>query len=188
MAREVHIHYHRPPDRKDVYVQGLVLDDPVVKVTFQPSTPIPGPVVVEGRAVLEPGAPAVWFTFPGLWHDIGRFHDRAGRFTGLYANILTPCHLHASDGPPGEVLRWDTTDLFLDIWCGADGTVRLLDEEDLEAALAAGHVTADQADAARREARRILEAHAAGTWPPAVVDEWTLDRVRVEVGSASEGD
>jgi len=192
--RDVHIHYHRPPDRTEVYVQALVVDDPAVKVTYQPATPIPRPVVVEGRRVLDPGAPAVWFTFPGLWHDIGRFHDARGRFTGLYANILTPCVLHpeetrlaegGSAGGPHAPLRWDTTDLFLDVWSGADGTVRLLDEEDLEAALAAGHVTEAAAGAARQEARRILQEIRAGSWPPPVVEAWTLARVRSALGLES---
>ncbi|HSG50313.1 MAG TPA: DUF402 domain-containing protein [Longimicrobiales bacterium] len=188
-GREVHIHYHRPPHRKDVYVQTLVLDAPEVKVTFQPATPIPSPVEVEGRVVLEPGAPAVWFTFPGLWHDIGRFHDASGRFTGLYANILTPCVLHDRPAdPPGTrgedghsasgPLVWDTTDLFLDVWAGADGLVRLLDQEDLDAAEAAGIVTPAQARSARAEARRILAGLRDGDWPPPVVEEWTLARVR----------
>ena len=174
--QEVHIHYHRPPDRTDVYVQPLILDAPEVKVTFQPSTPIPGPVRVGDTPVLEPGSPAVWFTFPGAWHDVGRFHDARGRFTGFYANVLTPCRLH----PPGSGearLRWDTTDLYLDVWLGADGSVALLDEDDLEAALSAGHVDARAAGAAREEARRILEAIEGGTWPPPVVRDWTLERV-----------
>lgn len=184
--RTVHIHYHRLPDREDVYEQALVLDDPSVKVTYQPSTPIPRPVTVEGVPVLEPGSPAVWFTFPGVWHDIGRFHDGDGRFTGLYANILTPCKLHSH--PPGSaprradatggVLRWDTTDLFLDVWRGADGRLHLLDEEDLGRAEGEGTIPRELARAARREADRILAAAREGSWPPSVVEEWTLERVR----------
>ena len=180
--REVRIHYHRPPDRTDVYVQDLVLDGPDVKVTFQPSTPIPGPVLVAGTPVLEPGSPAVWFTFPGAWHDIGRFHDAEGGFTGFYANGLTPCLLH----PPGSgeaSLRWDTTDLYLDVWLGADGSATLLDEDDLEAALAAGHVGPGEAGAARQEAARILAAIEGGDWPPPVVREWTLEKVLERLGA-----
>ena len=175
---EVHIHYHRPPDRTDIYVQSLVLDAPEVKVTFQPSTPIPKPVVVGEQPVLEPGSPAVWFTFPGLWHDIGRFHDAQGRFTGIYANVLTPCELHAPED--GGVLRWDTTDLFLDVWMGADGRLLLLDEPDLAEAVSAGSVTEEVAARARREAQDILARARAGAWPPPVVSEWTLERIGYE--------
>ena len=49
---------------------------------------------------------------------------------------------------------WHTTDLFLDIWIDSSGTVLTLDEEEL-----------DEAEA--------------GSWPPAVVGEWTLERARV---------
>ena len=171
----VHIHYRRPPDREDVFIQGLVLDAPEVKVTFQPSTPIPEPVRVEGRTVLEPGSPVVWFTFPGAWHDIGRFHTADGEYTGLYANVLTPCRLHRAGSPPP--LIWETTDLFLDVWMDPLGSTRLLDEPDLDRALERGWVAESTGDRARREARRILEA-AGSSWPPGVVREWTLDRVR----------
>lgn len=175
--RPVHIHYHRPPDRTDVYRQELILDHGEVKVTFQPATPLPGPVRVDGRTVLEPGSPAVWFTFPGRWHDIGRFHDADGRFTGIYANVLTPCVLHPPGPDPEEPIRWDTTDLFLDVWLAPDGSVRVLDRDDLEEAVQEGHVTAQLAGTARTETRRILADLEAGTWPPPVVEAWTLERV-----------
>ncbi|NIP82533.1 MAG: DUF402 domain-containing protein, partial [Gemmatimonadetes bacterium] len=71
--------------------------------------------------VLDTGAPAVWFTFPGAWHDIGRFHTRSGTYTGAYANILTPVQFL-------DERTWETTDLFLDVFVGLDGTVHLLDE------------------------------------------------------------
>lgn len=174
-APEVHIHYRRPPDREDVFVQHLVLDAPDVKITLQPATPIEGPVVVGGTAVLEPGSPVVWFTFPGVWHDIGRFHTAGGRFSGLYANVLTPCKLHSTHGSPP--LRWDTTDLFLDIWYGPEGVPRLLDEADLDDALDRGWVRDSTGRRARREARRLLR-EAGETWPPPVVHEWTLARAR----------
>ena len=171
----VHIHYHRPPDRTDVYAQELVLDRPEVKITYQPSTPISEPALVGDTVVLEPGSPAVWFTFPGLWHDVGRFHTADGAFTGIYANVLTPCVMHAPE--PSGVIRWDTTDLFLDVWLDRAGELHLLDEPDLEEALTAGWVGDDEARAARAEADRILAAAAEGEWPPRIVMEWTLERV-----------
>ena len=184
-GRQVHIHYRRLPDREDVYVQELLLDHPEVKITYQPSTPIPEPVMVDDRAVLEPGSPAVWFTFPGAWHDIGRFHDRDGQFTGIYANVLTPCVLH-QEGTGAGMMRWDTTDLFLDVWLGIDGVIRLLDEEDLDRALAQGVIEAGLAEAARREAERIVRAAGEGAWPPPVVGEWPLERVQGDGGKVRQ--
>lgn len=177
----VHIHYRRLPDRKDVYVQQLLLDRPDVKITFQPSTPIPRPVLVDGVSILDPGAPAVWFTFPGRWHDIGRFHRADGTFTGLYANVLTPCVLHPLDAR-SPTLRWDTTDLFLDVWMSPDGDVQILDEPDLASAVASGWISESHAGKARREADRIADQARRGGWPPAVVREWTLERALEQLG------
>lgn len=179
MSRPVHIHYHRPPDRTRVYVQDLVLDAPDVKVSFQRDTPVDRPLVVDGRTILEAGSPVVWFTFPDRWHDIGRFHTADGTFTGLYANILTPAELHR---PDDAVARWSTTDLFLDVWVGADGTVRILDEEEWADARDRGLLDAGTAERARREADALVAAAGTGAWPPPVVPEWTLERARAAVG------
>ena len=174
----VHIHYRRPPDRKDVFVQHLLVDAPDVKVTFQPATPLPEPVTLEGRTILEPGSPVVWFTFPGAWHDIGRFHTAEGLYTGLYANVLTPCVLHGFGSTPP--LEWETTDLFLDVWMAPDGASHILDEPDLAEAVARRWVAPRTAARARREARR-LQREAGMSWPPEVVGEWTLERAQAAV-------
>ncbi|HUH13213.1 MAG TPA: DUF402 domain-containing protein [Longimicrobiales bacterium] len=170
-AELVRIHYHRPPDREQVFTQEVIHRGDDVVVTFLPSTPLARPMVRGERTVLENGSPVVWFTFPGARHDVGRFHDAHGTFTGLYANVLTPVRFEG----PG---RWHTTDLFLDIWVGRDGEAVLLDEDELEDARARGWVDRATAEDARAEARRILALHAAGAWPPPVVAAWTLERVR----------
>lgn len=140
-------------------------------VTFQSRTPIAAPVTVAGSTILEPGSPVVWFTFPGAWHDIGLFHLADGTFTGLYANILTPVEFL------GE-RSWATTDLCLDLWAPPDGPAQILDEAELAEAEAAGLVAAEVASRARREAAALLEAFNAGSWPPAMVQRWSLARAR----------
>src|SRR5688500_19865100 len=97
-----------------------------------PATELARPVHAGDAVVLEPNAPAVWFTFPGRWHDIGRFHTADGRFTGFYANVLTPVRMR--DG------EWRTYDLCLDVWCGRDGGVHVLDEGERRTAERAGWV------------------------------------------------
>lgn len=165
----VRIHYHRPPDREDVYVQRLLMRDADCIITFMPKTPMEGPATVGGRVILEDGSPVIWFTFPGRWHDIGRFHTADGRFTGIYANILTPVeHVDSSS--------WKTTDLFLDVWLDADGSVHTLDEDELDEAVERGWVDNGLAARARDEAARIHRAAVEGLWPPAPVEEWTLER------------
>lgn len=168
----VRIHYLRPPDRLETYSQRLLLARDDVYVTFLEHVASRQALRLDGETILEPGSPIVWFTFPGAWHDVGRFHDVGGRFTGYYADILRPVRFLSAR-------EWEVTDLFLDVWLGADATTaRLLDEDELEQALSRGWIDEDTARTARREAERLLSDAAAGRWPPPVVRAWTLERAR----------
>lgn len=173
-ASRVAIHYRRPPDRLRIYDQRIVVARDDVIVTLSEPLDLEAPMTVDGAVMLERGSLAVWFTFPGVWHDIGRFHRADGSYTGLYANILTP---PVMDGPV-----WQTTDLYLDVWWPVQGPARLLDEDELDQALAARHIDTTTADRAREEADRILDLVAGGAWPPAVVTEWTLERALARLG------
>jgi predicted RNA-binding protein associated with RNAse of E/G family len=175
----VRIHYKRPPDRLEIFEQRLVHDGPDVKVTLAPAVARAAPIRIAGRTVLEDRSPVVWFTFPGRWHDIGRFHLADGTFTGLYANVITPVELR--DGH-----RWDTTDLFLDLWVDERGGT-VLDEDELQDALERGWVDQATAVRARQEIAQIRAEAEMGAWPPEMVREWTLDRARAALGGA-EGD
>ncbi len=139
-----------------------------------PAAGVTRPTIVAGQTVLEPGSPVVWFTFPGARHDIGRFHTLDGEFTGCYANILTPVERHGD--------TWRTTDLFLDVFLGLDGEVHILDRDELEEAVARGWVEEGTARDAEEEAGRLVEAARAGSWPPAIVDAWPLERAREAAG------
>ncbi len=174
----VRIHYLRPPDRLDIFTQRLIHQGDDAIVTLLERTPMPRAMTVHGRTVLEDGSPVVWFTFPGAWHDVGRFHTAAGEPTGFYANVLEPVRLVS----PRE---WHATDLFLDVWLGVDGHAAILDEDELDAAVAAGWLEPATAAAARAEADRLLAAARAGAWPPPVVRAWTLERARAVAGRAT---
>lgn len=178
MRRPLHIEYHRPPDHTSTYVQHLIVDDHDVKISLQESTPIEAPLRVGSDTILEPGAPVVWFTFPNLWHDIGRFHRANGEFTGLYANILTPVELHAPESSIDGPVQWKTTDLFLDVWVGDGQPPVLLDEDEWSRARRLGHLTESVAARARAEAEALVANARRGRWPPPVVQEWTLERAR----------
>lgn len=169
--QNVTIYYRRPPAREDIFVQRLVAHTPEVVITYMDRTPLPRPVRADDEVILEPGAPAIWFTFPGLWHDIGRFYLADGTFTGYYTNILTPVEF-------SDPLTWTTTDLFLDHWLGADGRSTLLDEDEFEHAIREGWIDAELERSAREEAARIERAALDGAWPPKLVEEWTLERVQ----------
>jgi predicted RNA-binding protein associated with RNAse of E/G family len=177
----VRIDYLRPPGRREVFIQQLLLDTPEVKVTLAESVPFDPPIRIQGHTALEAGSDAVWFTFPGEWHDIGRFHRADDEFTGIYANILTPPVIHSNG-------VWETTDLFLDVWLDAKGRFTVLDEDQLEEAVVKGWVPNAVAYRAREEVERIEKAFQAGTWPPRVVQEWTLTRARsVSAGYRAAG-
>ena len=173
----VRIHYRRLPNRERIFDQRVVLWRDDVIVTLSEPLQLEAPMEIAGRVALEAGSLALWFTFPGAWHDIGRFHRADGTFTGVYANILTPPRI---DGP-----RWATTDLFLDLWVPADGDVRLLDEDELVDALQAGNIEPALADRARGEAERLVGLAAQGAWPPPVVREWPLERALAALSAGS---
>ena len=164
------IHYCRPPDRAQQFTQQVIDRSVGCVVTLLRAADLVEAKLIDGAVALEPGAPVIWFTFPNAWHDVGRFHTRAGAFTGYYANVLTPVSGIATSA-------WATTDLFLDVWRPCDGACVLLDEEELEAAHAHGWVDQATYDRARAEAASLLAAAATGSWPPPIVDAWPLERV-----------
>jgi predicted RNA-binding protein associated with RNAse of E/G family len=176
----IEIHYRRPPDREQVFRQIVVAETDAYVVTLLESAELARPVTAGGRTVLEPGAPVVWITYRGQWHDVGRFHLADGTFTGVYANVLTPVEMD------GE--RWETTDLFLDLWSGADGTLVVLDEDELREAEREGWVGPETASRAREEAAALLEAARRGGWPGPEVHAWTLERAREAVSRGAAGD
>ncbi|MDH4044195.1 MAG: DUF402 domain-containing protein [Gemmatimonadota bacterium] len=168
MTARVRIHYHRPDRGTTVFEEHVVLDEPAVKVTLLDR--YDGHDTFAGsRLILSAGAPVVWFVYPELCRDVGRFHLADGTFTGWYTNLRAPIRLSGRD--------WYCTDLFLDHWLPADGSpATWLDEDELEAGRKAGLVSpADLALVARE--RLATEAGVAdGTWPPALAREITLER------------
>lgn len=166
----VKIHYRRPPDRVTIYENELIHSTPDATITLMRSTQLGSPMVVDERVVFENEAPAVWFTFPDADYDVGRFHTRDGTFTGLYANVLTPVEFVSAT-------EWRTTDLFVDVWAGADGTVRVLDEDELDDAVQRGWIEEETSARARATAHRIVREFNEGTWPPSIVYDWPLERI-----------
>jgi predicted RNA-binding protein associated with RNAse of E/G family len=166
----VEIRYTRPPTRLTTYRQSLVHRAADCIVTYMERAALQRSVTVRDRVVLENGAPAIWFTFPDAWYDIGLVHTRAGSITGWYTNILTPVEFLTP-------LVWATTDLLVDVWLD-DERAELLDLDELSEAEHRNVVTPATAARARAEAQRILTLCRAGAWPPPGCRDWSLDRVR----------
>ena len=166
--RRVRIHYRRIPDRERIFDQRVVLEGEDCIVTLSQPLDLDAPMRHDGVVMLERGSLALWFTFPGAWHDIGRFHRADGTFTGYYANVLTPPRI------AGAV--WYTTDLFLDVWWPDGGEPTLLDEDELDEAFGREQIDAETAARAREEAQRLLALARERRWPPPIVEAWTLER------------
>jgi predicted RNA-binding protein associated with RNAse of E/G family len=166
----VEIHYQRPPDRLDVFVQDLVVDRADCKVTLHDPATLEAVLTVGEVVIYEPGAAIVWFVFPGAWHDIGRFHLEDGTFTGYYVNLITPVQIN---GP-----TWTMYDLCLDLWVDASGRFQVLDEDEFDEAVDRRWIDPATAERARSELSQLVARVSAGEWPPAVVREYDLPRVR----------
>jgi predicted RNA-binding protein associated with RNAse of E/G family len=173
VSTRVRIHYDRPDRGTTVYEELLVLDRPDVKVTLLADYPGRDSHAA-GRLILSAGAPIVWFVFPELWRDVGRFHVADGTFTGWYTNLRAPPRFDGHD--------WYCTDLFLDHWLPAEGSATWLDEDELNAALRAGLID----DATRRaiavERSTVDALLAAGHWPPPITREIDLAEAQRRLG------
>ena len=122
-----------------------------------------------GGIQLEAGGAILWYLFPDRSYEVGGVYDPHGRLLGWYTNLLRLPEI--SEG------RWELTDLFLDVWQPPDGPARLLDEEDLAAALEAGAISREEARQVEAEAAAVLRAARAGRWPPTIVHRYPLEAV-----------
>jgi hypothetical protein len=153
--------------------QRVIADGAATTATWiEPGTRIAYPLgLAPDGSLLDPGTWTVdlrdWFgngcldlTPAGRAHMIRHFWGDEGDFAGWYVNLQHP----ARRRPEGL----DTTDLQLDLWIEADGTVQWKDEHHLAQAVAFGMFSQTEADAAREEAQRVLEE-----WPfPTGWEDW----------------
>lgn len=170
LPRKIRYHYNRPGRSITVYDEWLLIDRPDAKVLLLEAHQ-GKPFVVDGRTVLERGAPILWFVFPGSWYDVGRFHLGDGTFTGWYTNITTPPDVTA----PAD---WSCTDLFLDLWTPPNGPSVWLDEAELSDAVASGVLDAARARNVDEARGAIERANQTTRWPPAIAREVDLVAAR----------
>ena len=169
MPRLIHYSYTRPGKDTAIYDHRLVVDEPELKVLLMEEYR-GHPLVIDGGVVVEPGAALLWFVFPGVWHDIGRFHLADDTFTGWYTNLCTPVEI--------EQNVWASTDLFLDHWMTPHGFQSWLDEDELADAVRADLL--DDATQSRIAGERSrIQAHLdVGGWPPPIAVELDLQAAR----------
>jgi Protein of unknown function (DUF402) len=132
----------------------VVQDEPDLLVLWIPKgartmVPESKPVLPVGDWRLHEGrfgANALRLTRPGAAHSL--LHFFGDKFEGWYVNLERPLVRSA--------VGFELSDLFLDLFIEPDGRRRWLDEDELEQALTAGLITAEDAAAARREGERVL--------------------------------
>jgi len=161
----VEVVYTRLPHDVRRFRQELLHDGPDCRITLMEVDTGTAPLKV-GDIRLREGSVVMWYLFPGRAWEVAAAYDVLGRLQGYYTNFIRPPRLE-----PG---RWHLTDLYLDVWQPAEGDARLLDAEDLEAAVAAGTVQPAEARAVEDEAAAVLRAAASGRWPPRIVREYPL--------------
>jgi predicted RNA-binding protein associated with RNAse of E/G family len=177
-VKRIAYHYHRPGKGTTIFEERLLVDRDDLKITLLER--YDGRRVLAGDTViLEPGAPIVWFVFPGAWHDVGRFHLADGTFTGWYTNLCTPVVL---DGA-----RWSCDDLFLDLWTPAAGGPSVwLDEDEFATALATGALDSARGQRVREEQEWLKRQVAVGAWPPPATREFALADARERLYPGAE--
>jgi predicted RNA-binding protein associated with RNAse of E/G family len=132
---------------------GLLLIDAI-------SEPLVGPR--SGLLLADVGF--AWMTqlADGAFHTVTTMYDAPGNVIQWYIDI---CRAHSVDDAG---MPW-FDDLYLDISIYPNGRVVLLGEDELDAALAAGHITSEEHALAWREARTILAAPEQKTLDPDVL-------------------
>lgn len=160
----------RPSAGPRTHEVELLLDEADLKVAVHRWPSDENPREIAEGITVEPGTTLLWHLFPGRPYEVGAFHAPDGRLLGHYTNLVRPPEIREG--------RWILEDLCLDLWqpAGEEG-VRVLDRDDLEAAVREGGL--DPADAERAEAlaEEIAGRAARGEWPPPAVRRWPLERV-----------
>ncbi|WP_420615081.1 DUF402 domain-containing protein [Candidatus Palauibacter sp.] len=128
--------------------QELLADGPRWKITLQVLDARFKPVKIDEATTLRPGSLLLWFLRPGQPFEIGAFYHGRGTFQGYYINLIRPPRLQSP--------RWIIEDLYLDVWLPEGGDGVLLDEDELDAAVARGELSAAEAGEVRAVGARLL--------------------------------
>jgi len=138
----------RRGSRVQRFSQELLADGPRWKITLQILDGDFTPMRIDDATTLRPGSLLMWFLRPGQPFEIGAFYHGRGAFQGYYVNLIRPPRLQSSP--------WVIEDLYLDVWLPEGGDGVLLDEDELDAAVARAELSTAEADEVRRIGARLL--------------------------------
>lgn len=106
----------------------------------------------------------VSFTFLKDGYKIGRFYDRNGKFIYWYCDIID-----VEYDPENDI--YTLVDLLVDIKLMPDGTVKVIDADELADALEKGLITKEQACRALRKLDGVLKIIYEGCFPPDICEK-----------------
>ncbi|HUK49547.1 MAG TPA: DUF402 domain-containing protein [Terriglobales bacterium] len=131
---------------------------------------LPKPRRLESKVIADSGFSAIWFIYRNRWYDVGKFYDRRGTFVGYYCDIIKPTNRLLRNPTHATTL----TDLYLDLWITPQGDYYILDEDELEYALARGHISSKMAKAAREHLISLVQLVQKKRFPPNHVKQTQL--------------
>ncbi len=161
LPRRVTIQYRRLPGGIRRF-QGLLREESPNRLIIEQRLRVRNPRREFDRVVVAKGYLAEWFIFRGKWYDVGKFYDRRGTFTGYYCDMIRPVSRLLSNAFKTSII----TDLFLDLWITPDGKCIVLDEDELQRALAKHVISNSLATRARRELQDLIRLVRSGRFPP----------------------
>jgi uncharacterized protein DUF402 len=161
---QVNIHYSRLSARgTTIYREGLVADDGQQLTTYTVVPESERLRLAEGfwrQELLSPGrllSAVRKHYYYAEYFDVLEFRGLDGELAGYYCDIVTPLKKVGAD--------YYLTDLFLDYWLAPGQPPLALDEDEFEAAIGLGVLTANQIAQARSTFSRLGEEIAAGIFP-----------------------
>lgn len=154
----IHLRYLRLPDQvTDIYDELLYRSEKVIVGRSQITSA--HSITFDGELVLAPGFQIVYFELMESWFTVGKIRSLEGRHTGYYCDIVTPPRLLDDGGV-------ELTDLFLDLWVSLNLRYKVLDEDELENALAKGWVRKQLYDKAKEQLGELIETVERRSFPP----------------------
>lgn len=138
----------------------------------------PRTLVVDGAVAMARGYECILFELLRENLEVIAVFDTGRDLAGYYVNLNS--EPRPFDG------GYEITDWFLDVWVFPDLRYAVLDREEFEAAVAAGHLPPPEATRARSLLERVTRTIAAGAFPPRIVRDY-LVRARPTRARRSRG-
>jgi protein associated with RNAse G/E len=104
------------------------------------------------------------YTFLKEGYKVSKFLGPSGEFKYWYCDIIDVCYEEEQD-------KYTLTDLLLDVKILPDGSVIVLDADEVADALEKGIITTEEACKSLRILAKVLDLAYAGKFPPAICNE-----------------